>query len=299
MAVRHRRRWRLGLALGPRRQDQIGPPEAREEKIVSRPFVILCSAIAAVAIGAACGPRRIVLPAGAGVPTAEYSAAWASTLMRCHDVRTLQAELSLSGRAGQQRLRGRVLAGFAPGALRLEAVAPFGSPVFILVADGLRGTLLLLRDRRVLTNAPPAEMLNALVGVRLGPDDLRAVLSGCVKADAEATSGLAYGPNWMRVELASGGTAFLQRQPAGWRLVAGRYSDLEIEYPRFAGELPAQVVIRSTPTGGAADVNVMVALSQVEVNVDLPRDQLVAVKIPPELTPITLDELRRSGPLGR
>jgi hypothetical protein len=42
-----------------------------------------------------------------------------------------------------------------------------------------------------------------------------------------------------------------------------------------------------------------IGLSQVEVNGDLPRDQLVAVKIPPGLQPITLAQLRDAGPLGR
>ena len=268
----------------------------------------------ALVAGTGCGPRRIALPAGAGTPTTQFATAFASALTHCRDVRTLQAELGLSGHVGGQRLRGRALAGFAPGALRLEAVAPFGSPAFILVADGSRGTLLLPRDRRILQNAPPEEILNALIGVPLGPDDLRAVLSGCLKANAAPRSGREYGPDWMSVDLDSGGTVYLQRQATGWRIAAGRYAGLEIEYPKFAGErapqrgslagdpgLPAQIVIRSAGTGGAgiADVSLAVTLSQVDVNGDLPRDQLVALKIPPGLTPITLDDLRHAGPLGQ
>jgi hypothetical protein len=217
----------------------------------------------------------------------------------------------LSGKAGSQPLRGRALAGFAPGAVRLEALAPFGSPAFILVADGSRGTLLLPRDRRMLQNAAPEDILNALIGVPLGPDDLRAVLSGCMKANAMPVSGREFGPDWMSVDLDSGGTMYLQRvkgQPAAWRGVAGRYAGLEIEYPQFAGEQPARIVIRSGPAAApvagsaapaAADVALTIGLSQVEVNGDLPRDQLVAVKIPPGMEPITLTELRAAGPLGR
>lgn len=254
--------------------------------------------------GAACAPgaRRIALPAGTGTPTSDYSAALTSALKACRDVRTLQAELSLSGQAGRQRLRGRVLAGFAPGALRLEAVAPFGSPAFILVADGSRGTLLLPRDHRILQNAAPEEILNALIGVPLGPDDLRAVLSGCVKANVEPKSAREYGPDWIGVELGAGGILYLQRQPAGWRAVAGRYRGLEIAYPQFAGERPAQITIRSAPgaaASNAADVRLTVSLSQVEVNGDLPRNELVAIKIRPGLQPITLQELRDAGPLGQ
>lgn len=217
----------------------------------------------------------------------------------------------MSGKAGSQPLRGRALAGFAPGAVRLEALAPFGSPAFILVADGSRGTLLLPRDRRMLQNAAPEDILNALIGVPLGPDDLRAVLSGCMKANAMPVSGREFGPDWMSVDLDSGGTMYLQRvkgQPAAWRVVAGRYAGLEIEYPQFAGEQPARIVIRSGPAAApvagsaapaAADVALTIGLSQVEVNGDLPRDQLVAVKIPPGMEPITLTELRAAGPLGR
>ena len=88
----------------------------------------------------ACGPRRVGLPSGAGTPAPDFAPAYAAARAACESVRTFQAELSLSGRAAGQRVRGRVLGGFVPGALRLEGVAPFGAPVFILVADGPRGT---------------------------------------------------------------------------------------------------------------------------------------------------------------
>ncbi len=157
-------RWRIDLALRGRRQDQIGAPEAWSKKVgsASRSYPLHD-------VLTACGPRRIALPAGPGTPLPDYAAAFSSARggMRRRSER-LQAELALSGRAAGQRMRGRVHAGLIPGALRLEGVAPFGSPVFILVAEGVRGTLLLLRDRRVLEDAPPEEILNALVGIRLG-----------------------------------------------------------------------------------------------------------------------------------
>jgi hypothetical protein len=258
---------------------------------------ILLATIAATA----CGPRRIALPAGPGTPVADHAEAFATALIRCQDVRTLQAELGLSGSVGRQRVRGRVLAGLVPGALRLEGVAPIGSPGFILVAEGSRGTLLLLRDRRVLRDAPAADILNALVGIALGPDDLRAVLSGCVKASRAASGARQYGPDWMAVDLASGGTIYLRRQDRAWRVVAGRYSGLEIEYSRFSREpsLPSQILIRSSPAAGDATVTLSVGVSQAEVNGELPRDQLVAVRIPSGLSPISLQELRDAGPLGQ
>jgi hypothetical protein len=242
---------------------------------------------------AACGQPRVTLPGGTGVPAPDFAPAYAQARAACDNVRVLQAELGLSGRAAGQRLRGRVLAGLVPGALRLEGVAPFGAPVFILVADGTRGTLLLSRDRRVVRDAAPEEILNALVGIRLGPDDLRAMLGGCVRAAADSTGARAYGADWLAVDLAAGGTIYLRRVDGAWRIVAGRYGGLEIDYASFEGDRPSQVALRGTDLSLALDV------SQVEVNGDLPRDQLVALKIPDDVAPLSLEQLRKAGPLRR
>jgi hypothetical protein len=205
----------------------------------------------------------------------------------------MQAELGLSGRAAGQHIRGRVLTGLAPGALRLEGLAPFGTPVFILVADGARGTLLLSRDRRVVQDAAPEEILNALVGIRLGPDDLRAMLSGCVRFAGEPTTARAYGADWLAVDLAAGGTVYLRRTDNAWRIVAGRHDGLEIDYPAFQGARPSQVVLHGP------DLSLVLTLNQIETNGDLPRDQLVALKIPDGVDPLSLEQLRAAGPLGR
>ena len=44
------------------------------------------------------------------------------------------------------------------------------------------------------------------------------------------------------------------------------------------------------------DLDLALALNQVEVNGDLPRDQLVALKIPDGVAPLSLEELRKAGP---
>jgi len=64
------------------------------------------------------------------------------------------------------KLRGRIDAGFAaPDRARLEGVPPFGKKVFILVANEGKGTLVLPRDERVLRDAPPDQIVEALAGV--------------------------------------------------------------------------------------------------------------------------------------
>ncbi|MEO5739451.1 MAG: hypothetical protein ABIS29_02530 [Vicinamibacterales bacterium] len=241
---------------------------------------------------AACGQPRLTLPGGTGTPAPDFAPAYAQARAACDSVRALQAEIGLSGRAAGQRMRGRVLAGLVPGASRLEGVAPFGAPVFILVADGARGTLLLSRERRVVLDAPPEEILNALVGIRLGPDDLRAMLAGCVKAAAEARGARAYGTDWLAVDV-DGGTVYLRRIGNAWRIVAGRYGGIEIDYAAFQGDRPSQVVLRG------ADLSLALALNNVELNGDLLRDQLVALKIPDGVAPLSLEQLRKAGPLGQ
>ena len=234
----------------------------------------------------------MTLPGGMGTPAPDFAPAYAEARAACESVRVLQAELGLSGRAAGQRMRGRVLAGLVPGALRFEGVAPFGAPVFILVADGNRGTLLLSRERRVVRDAAPEEILEALIGIRLGADDLRALLGGCVRAAAESTGARAYGADWLAVDLAAGGRVYLRRMGNAWRIVAGRYGGLEVDYAAFQADRPSRVVLRG------ADLNLGLSVSQVEVNGDLPRDQLVGLKIPDGVTPLSLEQLRKAGPLG-
>ncbi len=254
---------------------------------------LACSILLLTIALTACGPRRVGLPSGPGTPAPDFAPAYAAARAACEQVRTFQAELGLSGRAAGQRVRGRVLSGLVPDALRLEGVAPFGTPVFILVADGQRGTLLLSRERRVVRDAPPEDILNALIGLRLGANDLRALLAGCVKSAADAASARAYGSDWLVVELSSGGTVYLNQVAGAWRIVAGRYGGLEIDYTAFEGDRPARITLRGQ------ELNLGIEVNQPEVNGELPRDQLVALKIPEGVEPLTLEELRDAGPLGR
>jgi hypothetical protein len=253
---------------------------------------------AAAMFGTACAPHglaHITLPSGPGAPAPEYATAYAPALSHCSDVRTFSAELSLSGHVGRQKVRGRVLAGMAPGALRLEALAPGGNPAFILVADGSRGRLLLASDRRVLDDAPPADILAALVGIGLGPDDVRALLSGCVQASPAAAGARAYGTEWIAVDLGGGDRTYLRRRADGtWYIAAGTHAGLTIQYVDSAGATPSRIRVTSPASAGHPDLDVTLGVSQVDLNGSLPRDQLVALTIPAGVSPITLQELRES-----
>jgi len=215
----------------------------------------------------------------------------------CTGVRTLTAEIGISGRAGRQRLRGRVVAGFArPASMRLEGVPPFGAPIFILVARGENATLLLPRDEpRVLRGAKPEDILGALTGVALAPADLQAILTGCVAPMPQAMDGRRHANGWASIDLAGGATIYLEPARGGWTLRAARRAGWQIEYPSWNGDFPQSVRLQSTQPN--ANVDLTAALSQIETNKDL-EDAAFNVNVPPGADAITLDELRDAGPLG-
>src|SRR4051812_7247669 len=153
----------------------------------------------------ACAAKRIAFPTDPGAPLADFAAIHAQVSSACRGVRTLTAELSISGRAGSQRLRGRIVSGFAkPASMRLEGVAPFGPPAFILVTRGEAATLVLPRDNGVLRGARAEEILGALTGVALAPAALQAILTGCVQPDPQPSGGQVHQNGWASIELQDG-----------------------------------------------------------------------------------------------
>ena len=94
-----------------------------------------------------------------------------STLSRrppraCKGLKTMTAELRLSGRAGAERLRGTLLAGLAaPASIRFEAVAPFGRPSSSSPAATIARRCSLPRDNRVLPRRRRCRLLERLTGV--------------------------------------------------------------------------------------------------------------------------------------
>jgi hypothetical protein len=255
--------------------------------------LVVIAAIASCAI-AGCARRGIQLPSGAGTPLADFASIHADAAKNCAAVRTLTTELGLSGKAGEQKLRGRALAGFeAPASMRLEGLAPFGAPAFILVSRGKEATLLLPRDDRVLRNAAAQDILGALTGVSLSPADLQAILTGCVTPSPNATGGAQYGNDWRAIDLHGGARLYLRRVNNAWQLRAATRDGWRIEYPQWQGTWPRMVRLVSA---GAPVVDMTAQLSQIEANVPIDA-KAFAVDVPRDAVTITLDELRDAGPL--
>ena len=244
----------------------------------------------------ACAAPRLNLPTDPGVPFPDAAAVYVQLSAACTGANTLTAELGLSGRAGQQKLRGRALAGFArPDAMRLEGVAPFGAPAFILASRGRTAILLLPRDDRVLRGAQAEEILGALTGIALAPADLHAILTGCVVPAPKPLEGRLHGNTWASIPLQGGAVVYLQRVGGMWQIRAARRAGWEIEYDRWSGGFPRFVRFRSA---GAPNITVDLTadITQLETNAKLD-PAAFTVDVPSGAAPITLDELRETGPL--
>jgi outer membrane lipoprotein-sorting protein len=246
-----------------------------------------------ISLLASCAQKTLTLPAGRGAALPNATEVHAQVSKACSGVRTLTAELGLSGTAGTHKLRGRAVVGFEkPDAMRLEGVAPIGPPAFILAAKGGQATLVLPRDERVLRGAKPEEILGALTGVALAPADLQSILTGCVVASPKAATGWEAG-DWVIVELEGGATLYLRRDRGALQLRAARRDGWQIEYGSWNSTFPASVRLIST---GDPRVDITAQISQLETNVDVDATAF-RVDVPPNAAPITLDELRDAGPL--
>lgn len=250
---------------------------------------------AALASASACAPKAVVLPTGAGSPFTEAAAAYRLAVEDCRGARTLTATLALSGRAGEQRIRGEVDAGFAaPDSIRLEGKAPFGRPAFILASAGAEATTLYLpRDNRVVRRAETADIVEALVGLPLGAAELRRIVSGCGFEVSEPNGGREYPGGWVAVDTGAA-TTYLREIDRQWRVAAAARPGLVVYYGSFVSGHPSSVRLIAT---GAVAATVTARISDRQINVAL-EPAAFEVEVPPGADALSLDELRQAGPLG-
>ena len=237
----------------------------------------------------------MTLPSGPGAPAPDAAEALAQATTVCHGIRTLTAEVAASGKVGGQRFRARLAVGVAaPASARIEAVAPFGAPYFIMAAKDDEATLLLPRDDRVLEHGRSVDVLDAAAGVKLSATDLRIVLTGCASEILRPT-GRALGPDWRVIDEGSGDALYLHRAGAAqpWQLAVVIRPPGRVEYADYLNGLPRAIRIVNATDGSAFDLTL--ALSQVETNVPLGAE-VFRVEVPRGAQPITLDELRHARP---
>ena len=258
------------------------------------PFVICCS-LFVICTAASCAARVPPRPAGTPTPDPTAADAFVAATAACKGFRAIEGELSLSGRAGGERVRGRILTGLeAGGAVRLEAVAPFGAPFFILAGRNEKATLVLPRDRRVLKDIGVAEVLERLTGLALGADDLRLIVSGCLVDRATPGEGRQWPGGWQAVTIGPERVAYLRLQQGQPVLVAADYGPWHVDYAAHATGFPRTVRVRRA---GDTAIDITARIEQLEVNTQI-NPRAWVVEIPSDAEPMTLDELRSIAPLA-
>ena len=264
-----------------------------------------CPALAGLLLVTACAAR--LPPRPAGTPTADPTAAdaFAAATSSCKGFRSIEGELALSGRAFDQRVRGRVLTGLeAGGQVRLEAPAPFGAPFFILAGRAEKATLILPRERRVLQNTSVAAVLERLTGLALGADDLRLIVSGCLVDRAVPSEGRQWPGGWQAVTIGPERVAYIRTAQGRPVLVAADYGRWHIDYSQHASGFPRVVRVRSAEALASASakatadrVDITARVEQLEVNTSI-NPRAWDVDVPSDADPMTLDELRSIAPLA-
>ena len=263
------------------------------------------AACLAALLGASCARPLMKLPSGTGLAAPDAADALREATSACRTVSTITAEIAVTGSIDGRRLRARLLAGLAsPASARLEAAAPFGQPLFILVARGDDATLLLPRERRVLERERPEVVLEALAAVPLDAADLRVALTGCAVApDPESARQL--GQDW-RVLPDGSSDLYLHRDPhvAPWRLVAvlhrrSNSGAWRAEYRDFLNGLPLDGLPRTIRLKAVDSdrFDLHLTLSQIEINQPLGAE-VFRLRIPGGAESMTLEELKASGPLA-
>lgn len=263
-----------------------------ERRTQPRLVFVLCYSLLVLS---ACAARTPPRPVGTPAPDPTAADAFVTATAACKGFRSIEGELSLSGRAGGERVRGRILTGLeSGGAVRLEAVAPFGAPFFVLAGRNERATLVLPRERRVLKDTGVAEVLERLTGLTLGADDLRLILSGCLVDRAAPSDGRQWGAEWRAVTIGPDRVAYVRTHNGQPVLTAADYGPWHIDYSGHAAGFPRVVRVRRA---GDNAIDITARVEQLAVNTQI-NPLAWVVDVPSDADPMTLEELRSIAPLA-
>jgi outer membrane biogenesis lipoprotein LolB len=259
-----------------------------------RPARLLPVLLAAVLLPG-CAARTFVQPAGPATPLADASAAWDAATQDCRAIRTYHQELRLSARIDGRGFPA-VTVGLALDDTEQIGLGAFamGQPLFRLGGTSDRAVLWLREGNRVVTGQAAA-MVEALVGVGLGPERLLAIVSGCItRADAERAERVG---ELVRV-FAGDTTVYLEAVDGGWRPRAGLFDRLVVDYQRYDAALPRRILIRSETGREPAVALTLQVEGELRLNPALDAGQVFTVQVPAGAVPASMEALRAAGPLG-
>ena len=250
-----------------------------------------CVMLAVIAT-AACGRSMFVPPSTPGVPAPDAEQAWKQASSACRDARSYSALLRVSGRVGNERLWPVEIesAVTADQSIYLNAVAG-GQTVFVLAGTAGRASLWLRADQRV-TTAATSDILDAIIGLSVSPAELLAILAGCVARDMAIVRAERQG-QFLTISTKDA-SVYLTQQAGTWRTHAAVTPSFTIEFGGAPGPAPAEIWMWSAPNAPRASLHLRA--SEVAINSTIPADVFTLPSAAKAATPLSLEELRASGP---
>jgi hypothetical protein len=260
---------------------------------------VLAAALLATAVLApGCAARGFVPPTAPGEVDTALADAYGASMARCQGLTSMTAEVGLSGRVDGRKVRGRLQVGLTrEGGVRIEAVAPFGAPLFTIAGKPGGGVLWLPRSRETV-RATPAEILDSLTGVSLTPSGLFEILTACPgESDAVVKTERFASPALARATYRLGTAIWWRPDATPVRPIAAQRDGATVEYGAFAGDRPRSLKLRAAPgTGGKPRADLNLTLQGVETNVALGTEAFT-LDVPAGARVLTLAELRQAGVL--
>jgi hypothetical protein len=253
------------------------------------------SSAALLMCASSCASVPFVPPVGPGEPAPDAAAAWAQATRACRGVASYKASLRVSGRIGGERLPTTIdiATGATPTGIRLEGRAA-NRNLFQLAGTSDEATLYLDDGHRSATGRPE-DLTDALMGVKLGPGRWLALLTGCVATPPDFISGARYGAD-LAVTTPSG-RVFLALVNGVWRSAHGTFDGLVVTYRRFSSTLPDEWSL-SSEAGRDPSIGLSVSVDDMTTGGPI-ASSVFTLALPGNVTPMSLDELRQSGPLRR
>jgi hypothetical protein len=242
-----------------------------------------------LAIAVSCGGTLVKWPAGPGTPASEGAAAWAEAIEPCRGVGTYLADLSVSGRVGSTRVP-RIVIGTQLTRERIGLTAVAGSTVIFSLVGTEAAATLHWRDGNRIVTGRAEEIIDAVVGLRLGPATLLSMAAGCAQPGLNVQSAARFNGRLL-VVFGQGRAELIQSDR--WRVRAAEAYGLGVRYDRFAGSLPSDWRMWSGDAA-APGATLSVRASSAESRSEPLGPEAFPFQLPAGAVPMTLEELRRT-----
>ena len=244
-----------------------------------------------------CAPRQFQIPQDAGVRIFDFEEVLKEATEDCQSVNSLELLLAINGRAGDSSIRGRVrTAIMKPSFLRLEGLAPYGSPSCVLISNRSSAILLLPRDRRAIVEATTEDLLKSLTGLYFDQEDFLGILTGCLVSEPKPKEARRYQGDMIGVELYNEARLFIKPSDKSSLIVAGILRGFSVQYSDYQLGLPRALHIQ-TSRAEQIQTELSATLSQLNVNVDISKEAFSTI-VPDGFSLMTLEDFYKlNGPL--